>query len=127
MSSDCWEGRRHRTRLQGAEDPQQLGVTARGPPEQLSGHAAFSILVAALGENSCEENNTAAQTVAATFKLHTAVSAISYHSQIWDYFATQIFLFRTDDWTVLCSFCDLTGDNIHDFTGITEIQRGMIF
>lgn len=61
-----------------------------------------------------------------TFKLHTAVSAISYHSEVWDYFATQIFLFSKDDWIVLCSFCDLIRDNIHDFTRVTEAQRGMI-
>lgn len=35
------------------------------------------------------------------FELHSAVSAISYHLKICDYFATKIFLFSKDDWTVL--------------------------
>lgn len=60
------------------------------------------------------------------FKLHPAVSAISYHSKIWDYFATKIFLFSKDGWTVLCSFCVLIQEKTHDFTCITETQRGMI-
>lgn len=60
------------------------------------------------------------------FKLHPAVSAISYHSKIRDYFATKIFLFSKDDWPVLCSFCDLIQGKTHDFTSITETQRGLI-
>jgi len=51
--------------------------------------------------------------VTSMFKLHPAVSAISYHSEIWDYFAIKISLFSKGGWTVLCSFRDLIQEKTH--------------